>query len=89
VKLFLESLLGRLSEGQKKTILQQKESRLDEDLNFFIRFDKEKLLGERKLSLTDKGNCFHLRMRIAAFPAKREKALETIEKIFKVESNKG
>ncbi len=84
VRIFLESLLEKLTKEQKELLLRQKETRLDEDLNFFMRFDKVKLLEEGKMHITDSGNCFHLKMKIAAFPAKREKALEAIEKIFKV-----
>lgn len=80
---FLEHLLSRLTDEQKELLKRQKESRLDEGLCFFIRFDKDKLLGEDEYFITDSGNCFHLRLSIAAFPAKREIALSLIDEIFK------
>lgn len=86
VKLFLDSLLSRLSSEQKELLARQKESRLDEELTFFIRFDKTRLLSDATLCITDSGNCFHLKMSIAAFPSKRDAALAVIEKIFKVEA---
>ena len=80
---FLNALTSRLSDEQKQLILSQAESKLDEELKFFLRFDKEKLLKENKLWITDKGNCFHIKISIAAFPSTKEKALEVINSIFK------
>lgn len=83
LNMFLKNLSNRLDKEQKELILEQAESRLDNELNFFLRFDKDKLLNEDKLQLTDSGNCFHLKLSIASFPAKRENALEVIKEIFK------
>ncbi len=79
---FIENLNSRLNEEQKALIRLQAESRLDNELNFFLRFDKEKLLNEDKLWLTDSGNCFHIRINIAAFPKNREAALKIVGGIF-------
>lgn len=83
LKKFLEHMLNRLTKEQKELLIRQKESRLDEDLEFFIRFDKDKMLENSGYFITDSGNCFHLKLSIAAFPAKRETALAIIDKIFK------
>jgi len=83
LKSFLTNMLNRLTKEQKELLIKQKESRLDEDLEFFIRFDKTKLMEEDKYLITDSGNCFHLKLSIASFPAKREIALAIIDKIFK------
>jgi RNA binding exosome subunit len=82
---FLKSLLNRLTDEQKELLLRQRESRLDSDLHFFIRFDKDKWLSDRRLFITDSGHCFHIRMQIAAFPARRPDALAVVEKIFSAE----
>ena len=82
IKQFLNSLLNNLSEVQKGQLLQQAESRLDADLNFFIRFDKDLWIKDRKLFLTDSGKCFHLKMSVAAFPRKREVALNAVKELF-------
>lgn len=79
---FLAYINEKLTAEQKKLLASQKESRLDEDLAFYIRLDKKKLI-DHKYALTDAGNCYHIRIHLAAFPAKREPALEIIEKIFK------
>lgn len=80
---FLKRLSEILDDEQKEILLRQAESRLDENLNFFIRFDKKELAEKGEFSLTDSGNCFHIKMSIACFPKKREKALEIIQNIFK------
>jgi len=80
--LFLKNLAKNLADEQKLLIKRQAESRLDDELNFFLRLDKSKLINENKLWLTDKGDCYHIRIKIAAFPHKREAALKTVEKIF-------
>ena len=78
---FLESLLRGLDKNQKDQLLSQSESRLDKNLDFFIRFDKNSLINDKKLELTDSGKCFHLKISIAAFPKKREVALNVIKEL--------
>ena len=75
---FLAYLKERLSDDQRKLLLNQAESRLDQELNFFIRLDKQKLLSENQFLLTDSGNCFHIKISIAAYPASRENGLKVI-----------
>ena len=79
---FLKNLLNNLGESQKSMMLAQLESRLDKNLDFFIRFDKDSWINEKKLVLTDSGRCFHLKISIAAFPKKREIALNAIKDLF-------
>jgi len=77
---FLEFLKSKFNEQQKESILKQ-ENRLDEECNLFIRLDKAKLLSG-EYWITDSGDCYHIRISIAAFPKKREKAKQVVEKIF-------
>ena len=79
---FLKFFLKKLSAEQKEFLLRQKESRIDKDLNFFIRLDKENWLKERVFWITDNGDCFHLKFMLAVFPKKRDVALELIDKTF-------
>ena len=83
IKEFLESFLGRLNQQQKKQLINEAESRLDDELIFFIRMDKELWANDNMLQLTDAGNCYHIKFHVAAFPAKRELALQTVTKVFK------
>lgn len=78
--LFLSRLMGILKKEQKEMLLRQIESRLDSNLDFFVRLDKEKLLNN-ECWVTDSGNCYHIKISIAAYPSTREKAIEIIEKI--------
>jgi len=81
-RLFLRHLLANLNDAQKKTLLEQTETRLDENLDFFIRLDKFSLLNNI-FELTDSGSCFHIKLLVAAFPRHRNAALAVIKKIFK------
>jgi len=78
---FLAHLLSKLDSNQKSLLAEQSESRLDEELNFYIRLGKPELLrGE--YCITESGDCFHIKMHIAAFQKKRGAALDVVEKIF-------
>jgi RNA binding exosome subunit len=52
-----------------------------QDLQIIKKRLKQKLLNN-ELWITDCGECFHIRISIAAFPKKKEVALEVIKKIF-------
>jgi|SRR3989338_4565679 len=79
---FLGNLAKNLDEEQKKLVLSQLESRLDDNLDFFLRLDKSEYLKNNKLKLADSGNCFHIMISVAAFPKKREIALNIIKSLF-------
>jgi RNA binding exosome subunit len=78
---FIKNLLANLSADQKDLILRQAPSRLDSELNFFIRLDKTRLLEKDQCWVTDSGNCFHIRMAIAAYPAKRDAGLAVLARM--------
>jgi len=83
---FIKNLMKNLDLDQKKLLINQLESRLDKSLHFYIRFDKEKLL-EDKFFITESGNCFHLNIAIAAYPHKRETAIDIVTAMIKNEWN--
>ena len=84
IRTFIDHINKNLSQEQKDMIIRQADSRLADNLDFFLRFDKDKLLNEKSFWITDKGNCYHVRMNVAAFPKRREIALEVVRnKIFK------
>jgi RNA-binding protein len=76
---FVKRLKSILSEEQRNTILCQ-DNRVDDECYFYIRLDKKKLL-DGEYELTESGDCFHIRMSIAAFPKKREAALAVVRKM--------
>ena len=53
------------------------EQKMDEKGNWFLRFDKADALDE-KLTILDKGDSIHLRVKIAAFPAKKQIAVDKV-----------
>ena len=79
---FLDFLLEKLTDEQKKLLVSQAESRLDDNLDFFIRIDKDQWMKEREVWLTDSGSCFHIKLSLAAYPKNRQSALNVVEKIF-------
>ncbi len=76
---FWKELMKRLKEEQKATLCRQLESRLDEELNFFIRFDKQAWSKEERLFMVDHGDCYHLKMKVAAYPHNREAATKVLQ----------
>ncbi len=79
---FLKNRLSSMDISQRHQLLGQAESRLDKNLDFFIRFDKDSWIKDGKLILTDSGKCFHLKISIASFPKKMEVALNVIGHLF-------
>ncbi len=82
-KAFLTNLLSTLSQEQKELISKQRRTRLDEQLHFFLRFKKQELM-QGVYELTDSGDCYHVRLSIAAFPSKREIALQVVEEMLQL-----
>jgi len=76
---FCKNLKQFLSDDQKKLLVSLAGSRLDENLCFFIRLDKTKLLDEDRILITDSGNCFHIKLTIAAYPTTMENALKVVK----------
>ena len=58
------------------------ERKMDEKGNWFLRFDKEDASDE-KMTIKDFGDSIHLKIKIAAYPAKKEIAVDKVrEAIF-------
>lgn len=86
VEKFIENLIHNMSDEVKERVLSQAVSRIDDSCKFYLRFDKYKWVDEGELFLTDKGNCFHIKVNLAVFPKDKNKALELIQKIFIVKN---
>ena len=82
IRLFLDKLKEGMDVEMRQKIMLQAVSRLDDSLDFFLRFDKKAWMESKKLVLTDSGECFHIKINIAAFPKKKEIALSIIKSIF-------
>ena len=78
---FLEKLRA-LKPSSKKRILRELEDRMDDRGNLFLRFDKQRAyLGDFKI--VEHGDSLHLKLKIAAYPARKEEALKIARQIFK------
>jgi len=72
-----QSVLSGLRQGEFERLRSNVGERVDEGRNFYLRFDKQMASGE-ELVLTDKGDAVHLRLKVVAFPATREVAIESV-----------
>jgi RNA binding exosome subunit len=82
---FFENFMEKLTQEQKETLLSQLDSRVDEDGKFFVRIDKPHWILDKNIVLIDSGDCYHLKFDVAAFPKKRDIALQILTKVFKPE----
>ena len=80
IRAFMENLLSALGKEGTATLLSQIESRLDDELFFYIRIDKKQWSKDGRAVLTDSGNCYHVKLAVAAFPKKREAAAALLRK---------
>jgi len=81
IKKFAENLFKILKEGQKMQIKDELETRIDKEGFFYIRFDKKSWVNDRKLFITDEGDCYHIRFKIAAYPCNKENAIQVVKEL--------
>jgi RNA binding exosome subunit len=77
---FFDHFRSKLTGEQISLLISQLESRLDLGLNFYIRLGKGKLL-DGEYEITDSGNCFHFTFLIAAYPHKRDIAIDILKNL--------
>ena len=80
VNVFIKNLLSNMSQEQLSLLLSQADSRIDDEMRFFMRLDKKRLL-QGQYWITDSGDCFHIRMTLAVYPARKELAKGVLEKL--------
>ena len=73
-KAFFNTLLENVDLDKLNDDLERK---MDEKGNWFLRLDKTDALDE-KWTILDKGDAIHLKVKVAAFPAKKEIAVDKI-----------
>lgn len=71
-KKVLNTLFSKMDVEDKKRIGEQYLTRINQEGYFFIRLKKPEML-EKKLILTESGDCYHFKIKLAGFPAKWEK----------------
>lgn len=80
-KEFLNTLIESIGEEQLIKLYNDLDRKMDEKGNLFLRLSKEKALDE-EWEILDGGDSIHLKIKIAAYPAKKEVALKKIKEIF-------
>jgi len=80
-KEFLNTLLEEIGQDQVKKLYNDLDRKMDEKGNLFLRLSKEKALDE-EWEILDGGDSIHLKIKIAAYPAKKEVALKKISEVF-------
>lgn len=78
---FVKNFLTSLSDEQKKTLLEQEESRIDEEYNFFVRISKTMWSKHKMIELTDSGDCYHIKFTLACYPKNRNTALALVRQM--------
>jgi RNA binding exosome subunit len=76
----LENIKEKLTE-QDKELLREQENRLDVELDFYMRLSKTEI-QKNNFELTDTGECYHIKINIAAYPKNKETAKQKINEIF-------
>lgn len=80
IKDFVEKL-STLNDPARKRILNRLEDKMDDYGNLYLRFDKQRAyLGD--LKVVEHGDSIHLKIKIAAYPAKKKVAIEIARKLF-------
>lgn len=79
---FMNNILSKMSSDVKKTIVEQIDTRIDEESNFYFRIDKDEFMNNNKIVLTDGGNCFHFKCHVATYPQNVENAKKVVVEFF-------
>ena len=80
IKDFVEKL-SKMNDPTRKRIIHQLENKMDDSGNLFLRFDKQRAY-QGDLKVVEHGDSIHLKIKIAAYPAKKKVALEIARKLF-------
>jgi len=77
---FLKFLNENLTNEQRQTLIEQTD-RLDDNIDFFIRFEKESLF-RKEFKIIESGDCFHVRISLAVFPKNKMSSHKLVKEIF-------
>lgn len=80
IKDFVDKL-SKMNDPIRKRILHRLEDKMDDSGNLFLRFDKQRAY-HGDLKIVEHGDSIHLKIKIAAYPAKKKVALEIARKLF-------
>lgn len=74
----LKEYLGK----EQCEMLSKDESRIDDEGNLYIRIDRTALEDKGEAIIVDHGNCYHIKIMLAAFPKNKKRAIEVAKKLF-------
>lgn len=74
----LKDFLGK----EQCEIVSKDTKRIDEEGNLYIRLDRVALEEKGEAVLVDHGNCYHIKIMLAAFPKNKKRAIEVAKKLF-------
>lgn len=80
IKDFIKILQGMKS-PDKKRISRELDNKMDSKGNLFLRFDKQRAYLD-ELKIADHGDSIHVKIKIAAYPAKKEPALKLARELW-------
>ena len=78
---FMELVKSNLSEHELETLKEERCERIDDECCFHIRFDKQAAF-EGKVKIATTSDAIVAKIKLKAFPAKREKAIVVAETLF-------
>ena len=78
---FMELLKSSLGEDELETLKKERCERIDEECCYHIRFDKQAAF-EGKVKIASTSDAIIAKIKLKAFPAKREKAIIAAETLF-------
>lgn len=76
------SILKEILGEEQCQLIAQDNTRVDDDGNLYIRLDKKTLEETGEAKLVDHGDCYHIKIMLAAYPKTKERALEVVKNIF-------
>jgi RNA binding exosome subunit len=82
----IKEFIQKLQEMDKKDIIKDGndfQRKMDDNGNFFLRFDKQEAL-KGNWKVVEHGDSIHVRIKIAAYPAKKEVAIGIAHQIFEM-----
>lgn len=79
IKEFIHKL-QKMDENQKETLLDNLERKMDDRGNLFLRFNKQEAY-QGNWKIVEHGDAVHVRIKIAAYPAKKKVALKIVRDI--------
>ncbi|MFT4304265.1 MAG: RNA-binding domain-containing protein [Candidatus Woesearchaeota archaeon] len=76
---FMNNILLKISKNDIKMMLDQIDTRVDENGDFFFRISKEKVIQNKpEYIIVDDGNCYHFKCHVAAYPQNKQNAINVV-----------